>query len=262
MNAHDHDLRLGDCLDPVSGLASLPDKSVDHVICDPPYSAKVHKASRRGKMGGEVGGWARNVDLSFEHLSADTRASIASEAARLCRRWALFFCDAESGHLWIEDLISAGLNHVRFAAWVKLDGTPQFTGDRPGTGFEAIIIAHAKHEGRFRWNGGGKHGLWSIPVVIGGDAAGPRVHTTQKPLALMEALVRDFTDPGELVCDPFAGSGTTGVACKRLGRRFIGWERDPKFHAAAVKRLDATREQLGLLQRQPKPKQIKIGGME
>jgi len=65
-----------------------------------------------------------------------------------------------------------------------------------------------------------------------------------KPPALMESLVRDFTDPGELICDPFAGSGTTGVACLRLGRRFIGWERDPKYHAVAVKRLRAAREQL------------------
>jgi site-specific DNA-methyltransferase (adenine-specific) len=65
----------------------------------------------------------------------------------------------------------------------------------------------------------------------------------------MEALVSDFTDPGELVCDPFAGSGTTGVACIRLGRRFIGWERDPKYFAVAVKRLRAAREQLGLFER-------------
>ena len=86
----------------------------------------------------------------------------------------------------------------------------------------------------------------------------PALHMTEKPLPLMEALVRDFTDPGELICDPFAGSGTTGVACKRLGRRFVGWERDPKFHAAAVKRLDAAREQYELVQRGPKPKQAKF----
>ena len=73
-------------------------------------------------------------------------------------------------------------------------------------------------------------------------------HETQKPVALMSALVRDFTDPGELVCDPFAGSGTTGVACIRLGRRFIGWERDPKYFAVAVKRLTAARGQLRLFE--------------
>jgi DNA modification methylase len=66
---------------------------------------------------------------------------------------------------------------------------------------------------------------------------------TEKPLPLMESLVRDFTDPGDLILDPFAGSGTTGVAAIRLGRRFIGWEKDPKYHTIAVKRLTAAREQ-------------------
>ena len=73
---------------------------------------------------------------------------------------------------------------------------------------------------------------------------GEWLHTTQKPLDLLEALGADFTDPGELVLDPFAGSGTTGVACRRLGRRFIGWERDAKYAAIAEKRIAGTREQL------------------
>jgi site-specific DNA-methyltransferase (adenine-specific) len=64
----------------------------------------------------------------------------------------------------------------------------------------------------------------------------------------MESLVRDFTDPGELVCDPFAGSGTTGVACLRLGRRFVGWEKDERYFRVAVKRLTAAREQLRLFE--------------
>ena len=63
---------------------------------------------------------------------------------------------------------------------------------------------------------------------------------------IMESLVRDFTDPGDLILDPFAGSGTTGVAAIRLGRRFIGWEKDPKYHAIALKRLTAAKEQLEL----------------
>jgi len=75
----------------------------------------------------------------------------------------------------------------------------------------------------------------------------------------MEALVRDFTDPGDLVLDPFAGSGTTGVACKRLGRRFLGWEKDPKYHAIAVKRIDAAREQYVLpISREPEPRQADL----
>lgn len=84
--------------------------------------------------------------------------------------------------------------------------------------------------------------MWTGPIRDGSE----RVHTTQKPLWLMEALVRDFTDPGEVVLDPFAGSGTTGVAAKRLGRGFIGWERDPKYAAIAERRIRDAREQLDI----------------
>ena len=81
-------------------------------------------------------------------------------------------------------------------------------------------------------------------VNKGGD---PRTgHQTQKPLALMELLVRLFSAHGELVLDPFAGSGTTGVAAMRLGRRFLGWEMDPAYVAIASRRLAAAREQLEL----------------
>ncbi len=71
-------------------------------------------------------------------------------------------------------------------------------------------------------------------------------HPTQKPLVLREKLVRLFTDNGETILDPFAGSGTTGVAALRLGRKFVGYERDPKYHAIAAKRLAGTREQIEL----------------
>jgi hypothetical protein len=80
-------------------------------------------------------------------------------------------------------------------------------------------------------------------------------HPCPKPEALMEWIVREFTKPGDLILDPFAGSGTTGVAAVRLGRRFIGWERDPKYHAVATRRLESTREQLNLLAPRTKPKQ-------
>lgn len=244
------DLRLGDCLDPVTGLASLPDKSVDHVICDPPYAEKVHAASRRGAIEHEPGtgraAFSRNVDLGFESLRQTVREEAAGHFGRLARRWVAVFCDVESSHLWSADLSTFGdLEPVRVMAWIKVGGTPQFTGDRPAVGFEAISLAHPK--GRKRWNGGGRQGVYSVPIVLsrGGDNE-ERVHTTQKPVALMEKLIRDFSDPGETILDPFAGSGTTGVAAIRLGRKFIGWERDPRYHAIACKRLQAAREQLEL----------------
>jgi site-specific DNA-methyltransferase (adenine-specific) len=227
-------LNLSDCLDPLTGLASLGDKSVDHVITDPPYSERVHRGQKRA-ISGPVS------DLGFGHLTGDQRAALAPQFCRVATRWIVAFCAAEDASAWANDIQSHGWRWFRFGAWVKPNAMPRFSGDGPSMGFEALTIFCSK--GKTRWNGGGSVGVWTYPTQPTG------LHETAKPLPLMEALVSDFTDPGELVCDPFAGSGTTGVACIRLGRRFIGWERDPKYFAVAVKRLRAAREQLGLFER-------------
>ena len=80
---------------------------------------------------------------------------------------------------------------------------------------------------------------WRMEITRGtlGYRTAKQIHPTQKPLSLMRDLLGDFSDPGELVCDPFAGSGTTAVACKELGRRFVGWEIDPSYHALACARV-------------------------
>lgn len=244
------DLRLGDCLDPVTGMASLGDKSADHVITDPPYDEHTHGAQRRGSAtsgrGKQFGLSTTTISVErhvgFAALSDKETAVIAGQLARLSRRWSLAFCAMEQQRAWMDGFLDAGIEHVRFGLWIKPGSTPQFTGDRPGTGSEAIEIAHPP--GKKRWNGGGGFGLWTVPIVK--EHTGERCHPTQKPVELMERLIRDFTDPSDLILDPFAGSGTTGVAAIRLGRRFIGWERDPKYHAIAVKRLTAAREQLEL----------------
>lgn len=238
------DVRLGDCIE---GMAAMADRSVDHVICDPPYSARVHSKSMRG-----ANGWKGEIsvarELGFDHLDEVAMLASAGAFARLAKRWILVFCDVESSHRWSEALSMYGAEVMRIGAWIKVGGAPQFTGDRPGVGFEAIVIAHAaRTSGRTRWNGGGRHAVWSHPIVLDrGDGNEKRVHTTQKPVTLMESLVNDFTDAGDLVLDPFAGSGTTGVAALRNGRRFIGFERDAKYHAIAMKRLSCTREQTRL----------------
>lgn len=235
-------LTLGDCLDPVTGLASLPDKSVDCFIFDPPYSKHVHSQTMRGltvtHRGGKRDEIAARRVLGFNHITQDERRAMAVQCARLARRWVLSFSDVESSHLWSEAFTEAGLQYLRTVAWIKIGGAPQFTGDRPAVGFEAIVCAHPA--GKKRWNGGGKAGVYRFPTAIDRDRSGldRRIHTAQKPLKLMEALISDFTDPGDLVCDPYAGGGTTAFACNRLGRRFMGWERDPASHAAAIERLN------------------------
>ena len=219
----------GDCIEV---MRSMPDQCVQHAITDPPYSAHVHKSVRRG---GSVhapdvttGGPKRPVIssstvLGFEHLTAGTRRGVANSLARIVQRWSMAFSDEDSMHLWRRSFQAAGLERVRSMFWIRRGGAPQFTGDRPATAVEAITLVHPP--GRKRWNGGGKHALYDHPIVPGGP---DRLHTTQKPLPLMLELVADFTDEGDVVLDPFAGSGTTGVACLRLNRRAILIEQSPE----------------------------------
>jgi site-specific DNA-methyltransferase (adenine-specific) len=238
-------LHHGDCL---AGMATLPDRSVDVVITDPPFSDHVHKKIRSGRNGGQAG-ISAPVALDFAHLSDATMTACAEHFARLSRRWVLVFSDVESTHLWRAAIVVAGLEYIRTGIWRKTVHTPQFTGDRPAPGYETFVLAHRK--GRKRWNGGGRSGVYDFASEGQGAHGAKRVHETQKPLALMDALVRDFTERGELVLDPFAGSGTTGAACVRAGRRFVGWEQDERYHALASRRLDATREQFALFEERP-----------
>lgn len=231
------ELTLGDCIE---GMRAMQDKSVDVVISDPPYSEHVHKCGRRGATGYDGDGGkasiSRNRDLGFAYLSHPELETLAAEYARLTKRWVLVFSDSESSHLWKEALERCGMEYVRTAFWHKIGCTPQFTGDRPAVAVEAITICHPP--GRKRWNGGGKHGLYPFPIVLNRSGRDERMHPTQKPIDLMLALVADFTNPGELVLDSHAGSGTTGAACIELGRNFVGFERDPKHHAIATARLE------------------------
>lgn len=262
------DLRHGDCL-AADGLASLDTDSIDHVITDPPYSAHVHAKSRAGsraKAALRVDGRRRAADISrsrdlgFEHITTEQMEACADQFARICKRWVLIFCDVESSQLWAGALRSAELEYVRTLAWVKLGAAPQFTGDRPASGFEAIVCAH--RPGKKRWNGGGRQGVYQCPIALNRGDGTKRAHTTQKPEMLMDALVRDFTERGDLVLDPFAGSGTTGAAAVKAGRRFIGWELEEKYHAGAVARLGGMHEQLALpvATRTPRAKQMPLGG--
>lgn len=220
----------GDCREILPTLGS-----VDHVITDPPYSEHVHSSARRNRMksandrGGKYGAdLRRNIDLGFTHLDADLRAFCADQFAGLVRRWALVFSDIESAHLWRTDMQDHGLKYVRTGIWHKQGSTPQFSGDRPANAVEAITVAHGP--GRTRWNGGGRHGFWSVPIVLErGKSGEARVHTTQKPLSLMAALIADFTDSGELILDPFGGSGTTALAAAHAGRRCVVIEQQEKY---------------------------------
>lgn len=242
----------GDCLEVMRGFA---DKSVDHVITDPPYEAEAHTKARRSLSGGgtkrKYEGRVRAIDapleISFSAITEPQREACGDAFGRLARRWVVAFCQAEAIAAWRRAFGGGGLDWVRAGVWLKPNGAPQFTGDRPGQGFESVAIAHAK--GRKSWNGGGKHAVWSHAtekIVPPGGGSLKSEHPTTKPLDLVLELVSDFTDPGELVLDPFCGSGTTGVACLRLGRRFCGIEKNPAYAALARERLEAESKGLSL----------------
>lgn len=232
------ELRLGSCLDPVSGLASLADKSIDVTITDPPYEAEAHTKGRRTKrdLGNGVIGVVE-APLPFAAITEAERTQVGWHIARVTKRWALTFCQIEAVPKWRDAICGAPFGHeyVRTMIWHKPDGQPQLTGDRPGMGYEAILVTHVK--GRKRWNGGGRTGVFVENKGAGRAPGSPAPHPTTKPLPLMSELVALFTDPGELVLDAFAGSGSTGIACNLSGRRFIGWELSPEYHAIALRRL-------------------------
>ncbi len=227
----------GDCID---WLATLDAKSVDHVITDPPYESEAHSKGRRCR-GAALPGGRRTlvaVPIDFAPMDEVLRDRVSLEIARVTKRWALVFCQLEGAMLWRTSLETAGLAYRRTLIWTKPDGQPQLTGDRPGMGYECAVAMHRR--GRSRWNGGGRLAVYvhnkRDPVT---PYAQPNDHPTQKPVPLMLDLVRDFTDRDDLIIDPFAGSGTTGVAALRLGRRFLGCERDAKYARLAADRLSA-----------------------
>lgn len=225
----------GDCLDK---MHDLPDGCIMHVITDPPYEAEAHTNQRRVKASKGI---TKLEPLDFAPITEDTRAMVSTHFARLATRWVIAFCQIEAVAAWRDVFEGVGLSWRRACVWVKPDGMPQLTGDRPGMGYESIACAHKP--GRSRWNGGGRSGVFLAnkgrAARTGTDWGGETGHPTIKPLDLMLELVELFTDPGDVILDPFCGSGTTGVAAVRLGRRFIGIEREERYHKLATERLSA-----------------------
>lgn len=210
---------------------------VDHVITDPPYSEHTHSKqwisaslTARGSKRISTG----HKELGFASIEPAHASKIAAHAKDICSRWILVFTDIEGVALWRDAMLASGLDYVRTCIWDKVDGAPQFTGDRPAAGAEAFVCSHPK--GKKRWNGGGRRNVFRHAV---NGERGTKPHPSTKPLPLMLELVELFTDPGDLVLDPFCGSGTTGVACLRLGRRFIGIEQNPEWAELSRQRLEA-----------------------
>ena len=225
----------GDCR---QVLAGIPDRSVDLVFADPPYFLQLQNELRRPDN--------TVVDAVDDHW--DQFADYA-EYDTFVRTW-LTECRRvlkDTGTLWVigtyhnvfrlgvamQDLGYWMLNSV---VWEKANPTPQFRGVRFCNAHEEMIWAakSARHARGYTFNyhhlkeqNGGKQmrSVWRF-LICNGDARkkggdGKKLHSTEKPLALMERIVAGCTRPGDLVLDPFAGTSTTGEAALRLGRRYV-----------------------------------------
>lgn len=234
-------LILGDCREVLPTL-----EWVDAVVTDPPYGDTDTHANHLSSVTLRNGEPARQA-LGFDGMTAEDLERHVAEWCRLAKRWVVLSCEWKHVHV----LEEAGWL-VRFGIWRKPDGAPQFTGDRPGMGWEAVAICH--RPGKKRWNGGGRHAFWSVPKSASGSG-----HPTEKPLSLVLSWIRDFSDLGECVLDPFMGSGTTGVAALKMGRSFVGVERDQRYFDIACRRIEEAYKQPDLFVKPPEPKQEHVG---
>jgi modification methylase len=249
--AHAVDVILeGDCLEVLKGL---PDRSVDLVFADPPYNLQLGGDLLRpdnSKVDAVDDEWDRFE--SFEAYDAFTRAWLAQ-----CRRVL-----KDDGALWVIGSyhnifrVGAALQDLGFwllndIVWRKANPMPNFKGTRFTNAHETLIWA-AKGRGgrRYTFNYDAMkmandelqmRSDWSLPLCTGEerlkDAAGAKAHPTQKPEALLHRVILASTKPGDVILDPFFGTGTTGAAARRLGRRYIGIEREAEYVALAKARI-------------------------
>lgn len=211
--------------DSIDVLPTLAADSAGLVLTDPPYDEATHKGARTGD--------AKKTKklVTFDSLSEEQIRERFDAASRVASRWTVATMDFRHAAA-LEREAPAGSIFVRIGSWVKQAPMPQMTGDRPAQGWEAVAIMH-KAGVRLRWNGHGKAAVWFYPTVKAAE------YPTAKPLPLLREFVELFSDPGDLVLDPFCGSGTTLVAALERGRRAIGIDISEKALTIARARCEA-----------------------
>ena len=243
----------GDCL---SVLPKLPDKSANMIFADPPYNLQL-----KGEL------WRPNMTRVDAVDDAWDKFASFAEYDSFCESW-LSECRrilADDGTIWVigsyhnigrvsrlmQDLGFWTLNDV---IWRKTNPMPNFRGVRLTNATETLVWAKKSSKSRYIFNhalmkheNGGKQmgNVWEFPLCGGAerlrDESGKKVHSTQKPEALLRRAILSCTRPGDVVLDPFLGSGTTAAAARRAGRVGIGIEREARYTTVATKRIRSAR---------------------
>lgn len=244
----------GECIETMRGL---PSRSIDTIFADPPYNLQLggdlHRPDNSRVQGVEEA-WDK-----FDSLATYDRFTREwlLEARRLLK---------DDGSIWV---IGSYHNIFRIGAilqdlgfwilndiiWRKSNPMPNFRGRRFTNAHETMIWASKSEDAKYRFNYDAMKALnedlqmrsdWLIPLCTGGErlkkADGTKAHPTQKPEALLHRVILASTDVGDVVLDPFFGTGTTGAVAKKLGRDFIGIERDREYIAHAKERIDTIKE--------------------
>ncbi len=239
----------GDC---ITAMRSLPTASIDMVFADPPYNLQLGGDLNRpdgSRVDAVTNDWDR-FD-SFATYDSFTRAWL-SEARRVLK---------PDGSLWVigsyhniyrvgsilQDLGFWILNDI---VWRKANPMPNFKGTRFTNAHETLIWASQGEKSRYTFNYRTMKTLndelqmrsdWVLPICSGPERlrkGGVKVHPTQKPESLLYRVMLATTNKGDVVLDPFFGTGTTGAVAKRLGREWIGCERESQYRDAALERIE------------------------
>jgi len=243
----------GDCIEI---MQSLPEASVDLIFADPPYNLQLRGDLHRpdnSRVDAVDDAWDQFA--SFDSYDQFTRDWLAA-ARRLLK---------PNGAIWVigsyhnifrvgAALQNAGYWILNDVVWRKTNPMPNFKGKRLTNAHETLIWASKSEASRYTFNYEALKSLndgiqmrsdWVLPICTGHerikDAQGDKAHPTQKPESLLHRVLIATTSPGDVVLDPFFGTGTTGAVAKMLGRDFIGIEREEAYRKVAQARIDRAR---------------------
>ena len=244
----------GDCLEIMSGL---PEASVDMVFADPPYNLQLTGELLRPNNFSRVDGVDEDWDRFDTFRAYDKFTAAWLGAARRLLK--------PDGTLWVIGSyhnifrVGATLQDLGFwilndVIWRKTNPMPNFRGRRFTNAHETLIWCARGKDSRYRFNYEAMKNLnddlqmrsdWLLPLCTGPERLkkdGKKAHPTQKPESLLHRVLLAATEGGDVVLDPFFGSGTTGAVAKKLGRRYLGIEREPEYVKLASERLSKVRQ--------------------